>query len=251
VVKGLDLFRDHFQGNTDPFVLIGGTACDVLMSQAGVPFRATKDLDIVLLIEALTPDFGRLFWEFIRKGGYAAKERESGAKQYYRFSKPSLPEYPVLLELFSSKPDGLELPEESVLTPIPVGADVSNLSAILLDENYYGYLKTGRKVVQGLPIIGAEHLMALKAKAWLDLSERKARGERVESNAILKHKRDVFRLFQIADPDFSAEIPGIIRQDMDHFLDSMQAEGIDLKSLGINGMDQDEVIDSIRSLFIK
>jgi hypothetical protein len=249
VVKGLNQFRDHFRGSIDQFVLIGGTACDVLMSEAGLPFRATKDLDIVLLIEALTPDFGRVFWEFIRKGGYAARERESGAKQYYRFAKPGLPEYPVLLELFSHKPDGLDLPDGSALTPIPVGEDVSGLSAILLSEAYYGFLKTGRKVIQGLPIVGTEHLMALKAKAWLDLSARRDKGERVDSNDILKHKRDVFRLFQIADPEFSAEIPDIIGQDIDRFLESMQSEGVDLKGLGINGMDLDEALDSIQALF--
>lgn len=249
MVKGLELFRDHFQEKTDQFVLIGGTACDLVMSEAGIPFRATKDLDIVLLSEAMTPDFGRVFWEFIRKGGYTAKERDSGAKQYYRFSKPSLPDYPVLLELFSNKPDELVFPEGSSLSRIPVGEDVSSLSAILLDEAYYGFLKAGKRVLQGLPIVGVEHLMALKAKAWLDLSNRKAMGERVDSNEVHKHKRDVFRLLQIADPDFSAEIPDRVGQDMHRFLELVQAEGVDLKSLGINGMGLHEAIGLIRPLF--
>jgi hypothetical protein len=32
--------------------LIGGTACIVIMQEAGLDFRATKDLDIVLYVEA-------------------------------------------------------------------------------------------------------------------------------------------------------------------------------------------------------
>src|SRR4051812_18721400 len=110
MVKGLDLFRDHFRSYANQFVLIGGTACDLVMTEAGVPFRATKDLDIVLLIESLTPEFGRAFWEFIRAGAYATREKENGTRQYYRFAKPENSEYPVLLELFSKVPDGLTVP---------------------------------------------------------------------------------------------------------------------------------------------
>lgn len=64
MVKGLDVFRDHFAGHADQFVLIGGTAATLAMEDAGLAFRATKDLDIVLHIEALTPDFGVTFWSF-------------------------------------------------------------------------------------------------------------------------------------------------------------------------------------------
>ncbi len=31
MVKGLDLFRDHFRDFADRYVLIGGTACDLVM----------------------------------------------------------------------------------------------------------------------------------------------------------------------------------------------------------------------------
>jgi hypothetical protein len=37
----------------DQYVLIGGTAATLAMEEAGLEFRATKDLDIVLYIEAL------------------------------------------------------------------------------------------------------------------------------------------------------------------------------------------------------
>jgi hypothetical protein len=49
VVEGLELFRDHFRGFTDQYVLIGGAACDLAMVKAGLAFRATKDLDIVFV----------------------------------------------------------------------------------------------------------------------------------------------------------------------------------------------------------
>jgi hypothetical protein len=55
VVNGLEVFREHFAGLGDQYVLIGGTAATLAMADAGLELRATKDLDIVLHIEALTP----------------------------------------------------------------------------------------------------------------------------------------------------------------------------------------------------
>jgi hypothetical protein len=50
---------------------------------AFVVFRATKDLDMVLIVEALTPAFGRRFWKFIGAGGYENKLRSNGAPQFF------------------------------------------------------------------------------------------------------------------------------------------------------------------------
>jgi len=249
MVTGLDRFREHFRGYTDQFVLIGGTACDLVMTDAGLPFRATKDLDMVLLLEALTPDFGRVFWEFIRLGGYTAREKDAGGKQYYRFSKPTDPDSPAMVELFSTSPEEFVLPAGSTLTPIPIGEDVASLSAILLDQAYYGFLRGGKREMNGLPIVGAEHLMVLKMKAWLDLSARRTRGEGVDRDNVAKHKRDVFRLFPIADPGFTAEIPAQIRSDIREFLRAMESEEMDLRSLGIRRMRKEEVLGNMRSLF--
>lgn len=53
MVEGLERFKDHFKEFTEQYVLIGGAACDLYMEDAGLFFRATKDLDIVLCVEAL------------------------------------------------------------------------------------------------------------------------------------------------------------------------------------------------------
>lgn len=47
MVRGLDVFREHFRAFSDRYVLIGGTACEIVMREAGLGFRVTKDLDIV------------------------------------------------------------------------------------------------------------------------------------------------------------------------------------------------------------
>ncbi len=107
VVKGLDVFREHFKGFQGSYVLIGGVACYLLMEEAGVDFRATKDLDIVLCVEALDATFVEHFWEFVKVGGYQNQQKSTGNKQFYRFDKPSTEGFPHMLELFSRVPDQL------------------------------------------------------------------------------------------------------------------------------------------------
>lgn len=85
-MRGIDKFKERFAGHDGEYVLIGGGACDLLFGEAGQDFRATKDLDLVLLVEALTPEFGQIFWDFVREGGYENRQKSSGKPQFYRFS---------------------------------------------------------------------------------------------------------------------------------------------------------------------
>ena len=101
MVNGIDKFRDKFKGFEDMYTLIGGAACGLVLNDAGLDFRSTKDLDIVLIIEALDEKFGKAFWEFVEEGGYQARERNSGEPEFYRFHKPSNPDYHKEIELFS------------------------------------------------------------------------------------------------------------------------------------------------------
>jgi hypothetical protein len=47
MVNGLERFKQYFAPYINQYVLIGGVACSVLMEEAGLDFRATKDLDII------------------------------------------------------------------------------------------------------------------------------------------------------------------------------------------------------------
>ncbi len=91
MVKGLDLFKEHFAGYAGQYILIGGTACSIIMSKAGIEFRATKDLDIVLCVEAMTPEFGAAFWEFINMAKYQIAQKASGDRYSIVTKSPSTP----------------------------------------------------------------------------------------------------------------------------------------------------------------
>lgn len=73
MVKGLDTFRKYFEGYENQYVLIGGAACDIVFESNDTSFRATRDLDMVLIVEALTSEFGERFWKFIQDGRYRNK----------------------------------------------------------------------------------------------------------------------------------------------------------------------------------
>lgn len=43
MVSGFTKFKERFQGFENQYVIIGGTACDLIMENEELPFRATKD----------------------------------------------------------------------------------------------------------------------------------------------------------------------------------------------------------------
>mgnify|MGYP000227368781 CR=1 FL=1 len=101
MVNGIDIFREHFNHFKEQYTVIGGFACDLLMNDAGLDFRQTVDIDMVLIVEALTTDFAKAFWAFIEAGGYQARQRSNGQPEFYRFVDPTNPAYPKMIELFS------------------------------------------------------------------------------------------------------------------------------------------------------
>lgn len=236
MVKGLDVFRDYFAGHADQFVLIGGTAATLAMENAGLEFRATKDLDIVLHIESLNAAFGEVFWKFVEEGRYEIRQASNTGKPvFYRFQKPADERFPVMLELFCRAPDGIKLAESSHLTPIPLDEAVASLSAILLDDDYYAFIIAGRKESDGLPWVGEDRLIPLKASAWLDLNARQAKGEAVDAKDIRKHANDVIRLSQLLAPEIRIPLAARIADDLNRCLDGLAADtSINPKSLKLN-----------------
>ena len=249
MVSGIDLFRDHFTDHIDKYLIIGGTACDLNFTDAGLEFRATKDIDIVLCLEAVDADFAKAFWEFVQAGEYASLEAPPEKRQFYRFNKPRVEGYPFMLELFSKVPELLGEDIAGHLTPIPIDEEVSSLSAILLDSDYYEWTQAGRITIDGLPLVRPEHLIPLKAKAWLDLTERSAAGQRVDSKSIRKHKNDVFRLYAVADPQYTSTPADSIQKDMENFVEQMRNEDFDMKTLGLEGITHSTVLDSLNERY--
>ncbi|MCF8130727.1 MAG: hypothetical protein K9N10_19615 [Deltaproteobacteria bacterium] len=252
MVKGLDLFKIHFEDFADHYVLIGGAACYLGMTEAGLDFRVTKDLDIVLCMEAEALDtvFVQAFWDFVRKGGYHNRQKSTGKKLFYRFYGPLNKDFPEMLELFSRIPNALQLHEDAHLTPIPVEDEASSLSAILLDDVYYRFIQECKGMTGGVTVVPPEGLIPLKAKAWLELTRIYQAGKDLNQKDIKKHKNDMFRLFQIISQDMRMALPKPIAHDLSRFLASVETDPPQsLKPFGLGNIQVSEVIDTLRAIY--
>jgi hypothetical protein len=176
MVPGLDSFREKFKNYTDYYTIIGGTACDILLSEADLPFRATKDSD----------------------------------------------------------------------------DDTSSLSAILLNDDYYKFMMSGRRVVDGIGVLGAEHLIPFKMYAWINLFERKRAGEHVNEKDLKKHKYDVFRLLQIVTAGTKVESEGLVTESIHRYIEEISVlDELEVRLLQM-GMpfDRDRGVELLKEIYL-
>ena len=99
--------------------------------------------------------------------------------------------------------------------------NASSLSAILLNDDFYQFMITGRRVVDGIGVLGAEYLIPFKMYAWINLLDRKRDGEHVNEKNLKKHKYDVFRLLQIVTADSKIESTGLVNESIHKFIDEI------------------------------
>ena len=84
-VAGWERFRDKFAGYENSYTVIGGFACEILLRSEQRAFRATKDIDMIILMEDRFQEFGHIFWSFIKEGGYKCGWRQNPDLHYYRY----------------------------------------------------------------------------------------------------------------------------------------------------------------------
>ena len=217
MVKGLDLFKKHFINQTEHFMLIGGSACELTLKDNG-GFRATKDIDLLVLLETLDNDFAACFHDFLQQGGYKCYVSKDGKRHFYRFIAPKESPYPSQIELLSRS----LLPEHtsSSFTPLAVDEYVKYMSAIILSDTYYHYALLHRTMKWDLPCLDTEGLLVFKSVACLNLTKQKTEApQSVRSDDIHKHRNDVFRLLTTVSPTSSATVPDEIAQDLLHFIE--------------------------------
>jgi hypothetical protein len=252
MVKGLNKFREYFKDYAGNYVIIGGTACDMILGDAGLTARATKDIDIILVVEALTPEFVKQFWEFVKAGRYERAEESLGERKHYRFSKPAEEDFPSQVELFSKMPDILTLDLGVRLTPIPVDDDLSSLSAVLMNEDYYNFTINNTAQYEDLRRAEPVALICLKAFAYVNMIVQMEKGERIDEKNIRKHRSDVFRLMLLLLGDTGHEIPAVIRADLKRFV---QVIGNDLpdkkffRDVGAGNIDPTELYSGFKKNF--
>lgn len=118
-----------------------------------------------------------------------------------------------------------------------------------MDDAYYGLVQSGRRETDGLSSLSAETIIPIKAKAFLDLSERKNRGEKIDSSAIKKHRLDVFRLSVLLADKTWVALPDRVRADFQAFVKAMAPESVDTKALGIRNRTKDQILAALAAIY--
>lgn len=258
MVKGIEKFKEFFKGFEENYVIIGGTACEIHEENYAQVPRATKDIDIILVVEVLSADFVSRFWEFVKAADYEVRNKGCNEgtdfkHEYFRFMKPKDADFPYQVELFSRNLGLLNFPENARITPISVDEDLSSLSAILMDDDYYHFTISHSRLEDGIHIANIESLICLKSKAFLDLTGRKARGEQVDSKHISKHKKDVFRLAAMLSPTDRYTLSDSLKKDIQAFCDaaSQDVPNTDfLKSAGLSNLKGERIIEQLVQSFL-
>ncbi len=225
MVTGLDLFGARFSQFTDCYTLIGGSACALWMEERGLVFRSTKDLDVVLIFDGQRADFVEHLWKFVKDGeytGYRPGERPSNS---YRFYCPRAAGFPAKLEICARRP--IDAPADLHVMRIWPGEDVSSLSAILLDNEYYDLVRNNGLLIEGVSTASGACLIPLKVKAWLNLTAMRTGGSHVDQRDIDKHRNDVFRLLLSLALEDTLVLVDSIRADLQVFIDMFPADSRD------------------------
>lgn len=238
-------FRDAFRDYTDCYTVIGGTACFILMDDAELEFRATKDIDMILVLEDKREDFGEVFWNYIVEGKYKCEQKKDEI-HYYRFLNPK-PGFPSQIELFSRRND---FKMDQRIIPVYISEDISSLSAIALDDDFYSFMMRGRRVVDNVCVLDAEYLIPFKMYAWLNnKDDRDNKVRLVNTKDIDKHKKDVFRLISLVNPDNKIETFGKVHSIVDRFLKEIMIDSFQPNSIGLNRT-KEEMVDMLRDIYL-
>lgn len=257
-MEGLDKFREAFKDFTDNYVIIGGTACDITMKGTGVHPRATHDIDMIVVVERMTPQYGERFWQFVDEAGYRPekskpKNGESPKYEMYRFVDGKSG-YPPMIELLSRHADIFVEPKGVLVEPLPIDGDVSSLSAIIMDDDYYQFTIEHSLLTDGIRHADSAALIALKARAYLNLIQEKINGGHVNTRDIKKHRSDVLKNVVIMT---ETEIPAPISivECVKEFVISIRSDWDKLATSLAKSLDQNEafveaLLEQLENLFV-
>ncbi len=258
-MDGLDKFREAFSEFSDNYVVIGGTACDITMTNTVVRARATHDIDMIVIVENMNEAFASRFWQFVREAGYRPERRkqEDGKPHKYELYRflDGKEGYPEMIELLSRHPDVLGEPKGLTIEPLPTDEAVSSLSAIIMDDDYYHFTVAHSQLTDGIRHADSAALIALKAKAYLNLLADRQDGKHVNSKDIKKHRSDVLKNVVIITDD-SIKAPASIVACVREFVSSIRSEWATLASPLAKSLSQDEnfvdgLLNQLNELFIE
>lgn len=222
-MEGEIFLTEYMQQYDDDYILIGGNACVLNFENIGASFRATVDLDIVLITESTNDQFYGHLWEYILEHGYEGKvyKGSNAGGSAYRFIQPEdnrAPNVPAQIELFSRKPDYFDvaLTKRPHITPLKTGQGISNFSAILLDDDVYEFIRSSKITLKGISTVNLECLFGLKSVAWHSNQVLFDESKINDKNTVLKHPQDMISIASVIEDPETTFFPAQIFSSLQH-----------------------------------
>lgn len=248
MVRGLELFSEHFEAYKDDYIIIGGLATAMVMKQLGFMSRATKDIDLIVLIDD-NEDFLKELLKFIKQGGYRTKQRTNHDNKHnlFRYLDPEDTTYPEQIELFTVHSDDSVILSGHYIIPIDTPESYPYLSAILLNDDYYKLLLENSDFIENVHLATPLALIPLKIHAYLSLTEQ-------GSSDANKHLNDIIRLAAILDGEKKIELKSLPKDEFIIFLSIFTKVADDrfrsvLKDSQIHNFNKDDVLEQLHKYY--
>ena len=117
-----------------------------------------------------------------------------------------------------------------------------------LKKEYDKNIKKQKTTINNLSVLSAEYIIPFKMYAWLDLTEKKNKGEFVKESDLKKHKYDVFRLSQIIDSQKAIPTSGLVHESIIKFVSEIEKEKLPLDQINPS-LNQEESIKALKALY--
>lgn len=226
-------FADTFREFEGDYIVIGGHACALHYHNVSATFRATEDIDVVIVLEKWSERFNEQFSSFIHTHKYRISKIDIQDGQNknvaYRFqiNKTQSDSYniPMQIELFCKK-DFLTSPtSKEHIVALPTFDNTSALGAILTNEECYQFIIQSRIMLSTVSTVTAECLLCLKAFAYIDNLKLLKDGKLNASQQFDadKHALDVCGLINFISTPFSV-LPAALVQAIQQTISNLEDE---------------------------
>jgi hypothetical protein len=204
-----------------------GSALSLIYEKENRPSRATRDLDVVVLFSAQTPNFIKAMARFAQEGGY---QDVHASPNYcsYRFANPKAYGFPKQIELFT-KDEKLGFSLKKNIQHLSLDSTVS-FSSIVLDPVYFDYIAAHSKKDE-VTYIEDYAIVPLKAKAYVENQKLLIAGiPGISEETVRKHARDIIRFVRDFQPK-KIDLPPEIKKDCQSFLDEVVKGGFSVEQI--------------------
>lgn len=160
-----------------------------------------------------------------------------------------------MIEIFARNEQKIDLIEDQYIIPVQ-NDEVARISAILLDDEYFEIIKMNLATTKSsATVVNILGNICLKARAHRELSERKEKGEKIDSKDIVKHRNDILRMAPGLKGNEKIDLGETPKADLEKamgHLRTMDAKQFkDMMGTNFPGVKHKDLIEMIEQVFLR